>query len=90
MRSTMCSRPRRQTGQSGNSTAAPIPAPAETVGGGTHNKSRHFSRSSFSLAVGQESEVADADETLGEYMLEESPQELSRRDGHLLLLVPMP
>src|SRR5579862_1415298 len=43
----------------------------------------------FSLAIGKESEVADADETLGQYVLEESPQELGCGYGHLLLLVPM-
>ena len=33
--------------------------------------------------------MADAHETLGQYVLEESPQELGRRDSHLLLLASM-
>ena len=41
------------------------------------------------MTVSQKSEVADSHETLGQYVLEESPQELGRRDSHLLLLVSM-
>jgi hypothetical protein len=41
----------------------------------------------LSLMVGKESEMADADETLGQSVLQEPPQELGGRDGHLLLLV---
>ena len=33
-------------------------------------------------SIGEEAEVADADETLGEQVKEETPQELIAREGH--------
>jgi hypothetical protein len=39
------------------------------------------------LAVGQEAEVADADEALGEQVEQEAAQELIQRQGHEILLV---
>jgi hypothetical protein len=40
-----------------------------------------------SAATGEETEVADADEALGEQMQEEAAQELTKREGHQLLLI---
>jgi hypothetical protein len=42
-----------------------------------------------SAAVGEEAEVADADEALGEQVQQEATQELVERYGHQFLLVVM-
>ena len=36
-------------------------------------------------SIGEEAEVADADETLGEQVKQETPQELIAREGHQFL-----
>ena len=36
-------------------------------------------------SIGEEAEVADADETLGEHVKQETPQELIAREGHQFL-----
>jgi hypothetical protein len=38
-------------------------------------------------AIGEEAEVADTDETLGEQVQQETPQELIERNGHQLLFI---
>jgi hypothetical protein len=40
-----------------------------------------------SAATGEETEVADADEALGEQMQEEAAQKLTEQEGHQLLLI---
>jgi hypothetical protein len=76
--------PVRQAGHCGkwrSTTAA-----AGTVGCACNRASRQFQQG-LAVPVGEKSEIADAQEALGQYVQEEALQKLTRRKYHLPLLV---